>query len=158
MSDNADIDGRARSLAPHLVCDGAAAAIEFYKRAFGAVEIARLAGENGKLMHASLRINGAPVMLIDEAPAHGILGPKSLKGSPVSFHLVVPDVDTSFAQAVRAGATVVMPVADMFWGARYGMVEDPFGHRWAIATPVKNLSEAEVAEAAKAAMPDFVKK
>ncbi|MEQ1864116.1 MAG: VOC family protein [Micropepsaceae bacterium] len=144
-------------LSPHLVCAGAAEAIEFYKRAFDAVEMMRLPGENGKLMHASVLINGASVMLVDEAPAHGMLGPKSLKGTPVSLHLKVADVDKAFAQAVAAGATVIMPVADMFWGDRYGQIEDPFGHRWSLATPKKNLSQAEIGAASRAAMPGYVK-
>ena len=146
------------TLSPHLVCAGAAEAIEFYKKAFDAVEMVRLPGENGKLMHASVSINGASVMLVDEAPAHGMLGPKSLKGTPVSLHLKVADVDKSFAQAVKAGATVIMPVADMFWGDRYGMIEDPFGHRWSLATAKKTLTQSELADAARAAMPDYVKK
>ncbi len=146
------------TLSPHLVCDGAAAAIEFYKKAFDAVEIMRLPGDNGKLMHASVRINGASVMLVDEAPAHGMLGPKALKGTPVSMHLIVADVDKSFAKAVHAGATAVMPPADMFWGDRYGMIEDPFGHRWSLATPKQNLTQDQVAAAARAAMPDYAKK
>ena len=157
MSKPANLPEGMSTLSPHLVCDGAAAAIEFYKRAFDAVEMMRLPGENGKLMHASVRINGASVMLVDEAPAHGIPGPKSLKGTPVTIHLMVEDVDKAIAQAARAGANVVMPAADMFWGDRYGIVEDPFGHRWSIATPKKNLSHSEIAEAARAAMPDYVK-
>jgi uncharacterized glyoxalase superfamily protein PhnB len=140
-------------LSPHLVCAGAAEAIAFYEKAFDAVEMIRLPGKDGRLMHASLCINGSSVMLVDEAPEFGMLGPKSLKGTPVTIHLLVADADVTVAQAVSAGATVVMPVADMFWGDRYGIIEDPFGHRWSIATPQRTLTEAELREAARDAMP-----
>jgi PhnB protein len=139
-------------LSPHLVCAGAAKAIEFYKKAFGAEEKIRLAGPDGNLMHACLQIGGASVMLVDENPQWGALSPKSLKGTPVTLHLYVDDVDAFVARAVKAGATLKMPVADMFWGDRYGIVEDPFGHQWSIATPQRELGEAELHEAAKAAM------
>lgn len=91
-------------------------------------------------------------MLVDEMPSFGVRGPKSLQGTPVTLHLVVGEADQAAAQAVEAGATVVMPVADQFWGDRYGIVEDPFGHRWSLATPQRRLSAAELAEAARAAM------
>ena len=138
-------------LSPHLVCDGAAAAIDFYKAAFGAEEVMRLPGPTGKLMHGSVMINGAMVLLVDEMPEHGVLGPNSLGGSPVTIHLVVPDVDAAADRAVQAGATIVMPVADQFWGDRYGVVKDPFGHKWSIATPRPDAprTEAELNEAAK---------
>jgi PhnB protein len=139
------------SLSPHLVCAGAAEAIEFYKRAFGATEKVRLPGPDGRIMHACICINGAPVMLVDENKQWGMLSPKSLNGTPVTIHLAVADVDKTAAQAVAAGAKVIMPVADMFWGDRYGVVEDPFGHRWSIATPQRQLSEAELQEAARKA-------
>lgn len=132
------------SLTPHLICDGAAAAIEFYKRAFGAIELARLPGPDGKLMHAMVRIGDSPLMLVDEAPNWGMLGPRSLKGSPVTLHLYVEDVDAVVAQAVAAGAKVTMPVADMFWGDRYGTLEDPFGHRWSVATHTRDLTAQEI--------------
>ena len=99
------------SLTPHLVCDGAAKAIEFYKAAFGAVEAMRLPGPGGRLMHATLRIGDSALMLVDEFPEMGCLGPKALKGSPVTIHLFVPDVDATVAQAVKAGAKVTMPAA-----------------------------------------------
>jgi uncharacterized glyoxalase superfamily protein PhnB len=138
-------------LSPHLVCDGAAAAIDFYKAAFGAEEVMRLAGPNGKLMHGSVTINGFMVLLVDEMPEHDVLGPNSLGGTPVTIHLVVPDVDAAVERAVQAGATVTMPVADQFWGDRYGVVKDPFGHKWSIATPKPDAprAEAELNEAAK---------
>ena len=137
------------SLTPHLVCAGASDAIAFYKAAFGAVETSRLPGPQGRLMHAAVRIGDSTLMLVDEMPEWGSLGPKALKGSPVTIHLYVADVDATVAQAVAAGAKVTMPVADMFWGDRYGVIEDPFGHRWSIATPVKALSPAQMAEAMK---------
>jgi PhnB protein len=138
------------SLSPHLVCAGAADAIEFYKKAFGAVEMVRLPGKDGKLMHACLSINGSSVMLVDESPQYGMLGPKALKGTPVTIHLVVADVDKAVERAVSTGAKLVMPVADMFWGDRYGQIEDPFGHRWSLATPQRVLSEQELRAAAEA--------
>ncbi len=136
------------SLSPHLVCAGAADAIEFYRKAFGAVEMVRLPGKDGELMHACVSINGSSVMLVDESPQFGVLGPKALKGTPVTIHLVVADVDQAVERAVSAGARVVMPVADMFWGDRYGQIEDPFGHRWSLATPKRALSEQELRAAA----------
>jgi PhnB protein len=132
------------SLTPHLVCAGAANAIEFYKKAFGATELSRLPGPDGKLMHGAVRIGDSTLMLVDEMPQWGALGPKSLKGSPITMHLYVTDVDAAFAKAVAAGATVKMPVSDMFWGDRYGQVEDPFGHRWSIATHTRDLTDEEI--------------
>lgn len=138
------------TLTPHLVCRDAAAAIAFYQKAFGAVELARLPGPQGKLMHALLRIGDSPLMLVDEFPDWGALGPRSLKGSPVTLHLYVEDVDAAVERAVAAGARLTMPVADMFWGDRYGTLEDPFGHHWSIATHVRDLSPEEIQAAAKA--------
>jgi PhnB protein len=138
------------SVTPHLVCAGAAAAIDFYRKAFNAVETARLPGPNGKLMHGAVRIGDSTVMLVDEMPEHGSFGPKSLKGSPVTIHLYVPNADEFVAQAVAAGAKVTMPVTEMFWGDRYGQLEDPFGHRWSVATHVKDVTPAEMGEAMNA--------
>ena len=135
------------SMTPHLVCAGAAQAIEFYARAFGAVEQMRLPGPGGKLMHASVRIGDSMVMLVDENREWGALGPLSLNGSPVTIHLQVADVDAVFAQAVAAGATVTMPLADMFWGDRYGQLKDPFGHLWSVATHQRDLTPQEIQEA-----------
>ena len=134
------------SLTPHIVCAGAADAIDFYKRAFNAVEQARLPGPDGKLMHAAVKIGDSTLMLVDENPQWGSLGPKALKGSPVTIHLYVPDVDATVAKAVAAGAKVTMPVADMFWGDRYGQLEDPFGHRWSVATHTRDLTSEEIRE------------
>jgi uncharacterized glyoxalase superfamily protein PhnB len=97
-------------------------------------------------MHAAVRIGDSTLMLVDENPKWGMLGPKALKGSPVTIHLYVKDVDATVAQAVSAGAKVTMPVADMFWGDRYGQVEDPFGHHWSVATHTRDLSPEEMRE------------
>jgi uncharacterized glyoxalase superfamily protein PhnB len=136
-----------RSVTPHLVCAGAAAAIEFYKKAFGAVELSRIPGADGKIMHASIRIGDSVIMLNEENPEWGALGPKALKGSPVTIHLYVKDADAVFAQAVKAGAKVTMPLDDMFWGDRYGKVEDPFGHQWSIGTHVRDVTPEEMQKA-----------
>ena len=135
------------SVTPHLICAGAAKAIEFYKQAFGAVEQARLPGPDGRLMHASVKIGDSQVMLVDEMPEWGALGPKSLKGSPVTIHLYVDDVDAVVERAVKAGAKVTMPVADQFWGDRYGKLEDPFGHHWSVGTHVRDVSMEEAQKA-----------
>lgn len=135
------------SITPHLVCAGAADAIAFYKKAFLAEEVMRLPGADGRLMHAMVRIEGSPVMLVDEHPDWGIVGPKTLKGSPVTIHIFVADVDAAVARAVAAGAKILMPVADMFWGDRYGKIEDPFGHHWSIATHLRDLTAQEIGEA-----------
>ncbi len=135
------------TVTPHLVCAGAANAIEFYKKAFGAVEGGRLPGPKGRLMHAMIRIEGSAVMLVDEMPEWGALGPKSLKGSPVTIHLYVEDVDAFVARAVAAGAKVTMPVADQFWGDRYGKLEDPFGHHWSVATHTRDVTPDEMRKA-----------
>jgi uncharacterized glyoxalase superfamily protein PhnB len=137
------------SLTPHLVCENASAAIDFYKAAFGATELSRLPGPDGKLMHGSVRIGDSILMLTDEFPQYGGLGPKMLKGSPVTLHLYVTDVDAAFAKAVAAGAKVKMPLADMFWGDRYGQVEDPFGHFWALAMHIRDTTPDEMQAAMK---------
>lgn len=135
------------TVTPHLVCDGAAEAIEFYKKAFGAKEFMRLPGTDGRLMHACLGIGGSRVMLVDENPQWGALGPKAMKGTSVTIHLQVENADALFAQAIAAGATAILPVDEMFWGDRYGIVEDPFGHRWSLATHVRDLTPEEIAQA-----------
>ena len=131
----------AHQMSPHLCVDDAAKAIEFYKKAFGAVELGRHAASDGKrLMHASLRINNSLLMLCDDFPE--MTGgksrtPKALGGSPVTIHLQVPDVDAVWKQALAAGAEVEFPLADQVWGDRYGIVRDPFGHSWSLGTPIK---------------------
>ena len=139
-----------RSLTPHLVCRDAAAAIDFYGRAFGAIELFRLPMPNGRLMHACVRIGDSQLFLFDEMPEHGAHSPQTLKGTPVTLHLQVEDADAVFARAVQAGATVGMPLADMFWGDRYGQVVDPFGHHWSIATHVRDVRPDEMVAAMKA--------
>ena len=136
-----------RTVTPHLVCAGAADAIEFYKKAFGAVEMARLPGPQGKVAHAMIRIGDSVVMLVDEFPEMGSLSPKSFKGSPVTIHLYVDNVDATVERAVKAGAKITMPVADMFWGDRYGQLVDPFGHHWSVGTHVRDVSMEEMQQA-----------
>lgn len=137
------------TVTPHLVCAGAAEAIDFYQRAFGAKETSRIAGQNGKLIHASVKIGDSTVMLVDEFPEWGSVGPKVLKGSPVTIHLYVDDADATAERAVKAGAKLIMPVQEMFWGDRYGALEDPFGHRWAVATHVRDVSPEEAQKASR---------
>ena len=140
------------SLTPHLVCAGAVDAIEFYKNAFNAVELSRMPGVQGKLINARMRIGDSILMLMDEFPEFGALGPKSLKGSPVTIHLQVEDVDAVVKQAVAAGANVTMPAKDEFWGDRYAMLGDPFGHRWSVATHIRDVGAAELNEQAMKVM------
>ena len=136
------------SVTPHIVCADALAAIEFYKKAFGAVEAGKLLAPNGKLIHGMIRIGDSPVMLAEETPEWGAIGPNTLKGTPVTLHLYVENADAAFERAVAAGATAVMPVADMFWGDRYGVLKDPFGHSWSIAHHVRDMSPEEMQAAA----------
>jgi len=152
MSEVKPIPEGMHTVTPHLVCAGAAEAIDFYKQAFNAVELARLPGPEGKIMHALIRIGDSPVMLVDEFPEWGAVGPKALKGSPVTLHIYTENMDTFIERAVAAGANVTMPPADMFWGDRYGMIEDPFGHRWSVATHIRDLSPEEIQEAGQKAM------
>ncbi len=138
------------TLTPHLVVKGASRAIEFYKKAFGAEEICRLAGPDGKsVMHADLKIGDSHVMLVDEFPAMDCRGPQSLGGTPVTLHMYVEDVDAAFGKAVAAGAKVRMPLANMFWGDRYGMLVDPFGHAWSLATHQEDLTPEEIGRRAQ---------
>jgi PhnB protein len=134
-----------RTLTPHLTIKGGAAEfMEFIKRAFSAEEVDRATGPGGKLMHATARIGDSMLMFNDEFPGFGEpIGPGPW---PLTLHLYVPDADALFAQATAAGCTVVMPLADQFWGERYGLVNDPFGFRWAIATRKEDLTPAEQRE------------
>ena len=136
-----------RAITPHLVCAQAAKAIDFYREAFGAEEVLRVPGPDGKLMHAHLRFGDSSVFLVEEFPEWGSFGPHALKGSPVTIHHYVEDADAVVARAVKAGAKVTMPLSDTFWGDRYGIVEDPFGHRWSIATHIRDVSPDELAKA-----------
>jgi len=144
-----------QSVTPYLVVSSGEHAIEFYKKAFGAVEVYRMPATAGaRLLHATLNIRGSDVMLCDEFPEHGgNRGPDIIGSTTVTIHLWVPDADKAFAQAVGAGATVIMPLADMFWGDRYGKLRDPFGHEWSIAHHIRDVSPAEIAEAARKMFP-----
>jgi PhnB protein len=139
------------SATPYLIVDDAAAAIEFYKKAFGATELMRMPKPNGKIGHAEIKIGDSPIMLADEAPEVGARSPRTIGGSPVSILLYVDDVDSTFTKAVNGGAKVQRPVADQFYGDRTGGVEDPFGHLWYIATHVEDVSPEEMKKRAAAA-------
>jgi PhnB protein len=138
------------TVTPYLMVRGADRAIDFYKRAFGAEELMRMPGPDGKsIMHAELRIGDSPIFLADEFPDMGSGSPQSVGGTAISLHLYVEDVDAAFKQAVSAGATVQMPVADMFWGDRYGKLIDPFGHQWGMATHKEDLTPQEIGKRAE---------
>jgi PhnB protein len=137
------------SLTPHLVCANASEAIAFYKKAFGATELFRMPTPDGKIGHAQIKIGDSVVMLTDEMSQRGALSPKSLKGTPVSLYLYVENADKAFEQAVAAGATAQMQLADMFWGDRWGLVEDPFGHQWHIASHTRDVTPEEMQKAMK---------
>ena len=134
------------TITPHLVIKGASEAIEFYKRAFGAQEHCRMpmpcAEGKVQIGHAELQIGDSRLFLTDEFPEYGSVGPNG--SSPVTIHLYVEDVDGVFDQATKAGAEVTMPVADQFWGDRFGKLVDPFGHHWSIATHLEDLSRQEL--------------
>jgi len=142
------------SVTPHLVCAGAADAIEFYKKAFNAQEYGRVPGPDGRLMHALINIGDSMVMLVDEYPEYGSLGPKARNGTSVTLHMYVEDADKQFKQALDAGCTVQMPLDDMFWGDRYGIVQDPFGHQWSIATHIRDVSPEEIMAGAAKGCPE----
>jgi uncharacterized glyoxalase superfamily protein PhnB len=135
-----------RTITPQLVVRGAARAIEFYREAFGASELFRTPGPDGvSLMHAELLLGDARFFVHDELPGEGLLSPASIGSTPVTLHLYVEDVDRFFERAVRAGAEVLLPVEDRFWGDRYGILRDPFGHRWSFASRLEDLSPGETA-------------
>jgi len=136
----------------YLTVNDANAAIEFYKRAFGAKEVVRMQGPPGKIGHAELRIGDSMIMLSDEMPGTSCRAPQSLGASTVGLFLYVPDVDASFNQAVSAGATSATPVADMFWGDRFGTVKDPYGHVWSLATHKEDVAPEEMRKRAQTAM------
>jgi uncharacterized glyoxalase superfamily protein PhnB len=139
----------ARTVTPYLTIKGAAKALEFYKAAFGATELMRMPGPGGMVMHAEIRVGDSAVFLSDAFP--GNKSPLELKGTPVAMHLYVEDCDAWWQRAVKAGCKVVMPLADQFWGDRFGQVRDPFGHLWSISTHVADPTPEEM-EAAMAAM------
>jgi PhnB protein len=137
---------------PYLIIDGAARAIDFYKKAFGATELFRMDGPDGRVGHAEIKIGNSPIMLGDECPEMGYRSPKALGGPGISLMLYVEDVDARFDQAVAAGASVVRPVKDQFYGDRAGTVADPFGHVWTIATHKEDLTMEEIRRRAAAFM------
>ena len=132
------------TLTPHLTVRNAEQALEFYKNAFGAEVLHVAHMPDGKVMHASLRIGDSMLMLNDEFPDHGALSPLSTGGSAVTIHIYTDNVDAAFNRAVSAGAQVKMPLADQFWGDRYGVVTDPFGHKWSLGAHIKDMSPEEV--------------
>ena len=132
------------TVTPYLIIKDAARALEFYKQAFGATELMCFTAPDGRVMHAEIRIGDSAIMLADECPQMGARGPQSLGGSGVGLLLYVTDVDALAAQAVAAGATVVRPVKDQFYGDRSGTVADPFGHKWTIATHKEDVSPEEM--------------
>jgi PhnB protein len=141
-----------RALTPALVVDGAAEAIAFYKNAFGAKQKSVMSGPDGRIMHAEIQIGDSMLMLSDESPQMGSKSPKTLGGTASGVMVYTKNVDKLFDQAVRAGAKVLMPVSDMFWGDRYGRVEDPFGHVWDLATHKEDVTSKQMAKRAAAAM------
>jgi PhnB protein len=132
------------SVTPYLIVKGAAQAIAFYERAFAAEELYRMPMPDGRIGHAELRIGDSRIMLADEHPGVGALSPGSVGGTPVTIHLYVEDVDATFARATAAGARVTRPVADQFYGDRLGVLTDPFGHVWSVATHREDVSEEEL--------------
>jgi PhnB protein len=151
MSNVKPIPDGYHSITPYLIIKGAADAIEFYKKAFGATELFRMAQPNGKIGHAEIKIGDSPIMLADEFPEMKYVGPKTLGGSPVSLMIYVEDVDRVFNQAIAAGGEQQRPVEDKFYGDRSGSLLDPFGHVWHIATHKEDVSEEEMQKRAKAA-------
>lgn len=143
-------------LIPHLVCERCAEAIEFYKEAFGAEEVGRMPAPDGtRILHAAILIDGRPVFLADDFPEYcggHSHSSRALGGTPVTIHRYVVDCDAAIQRAEQAGATVKMPAEDMFWGDRYGVVVDPFGHIWSLATHISDPTLEEMSKAAEAAM------
>ncbi len=137
------------TVTPSLVVRNAAQAIEFYKKALGAEELMRMASPGGKIGHAELKIGDSIIFLTDENPEMGCKSPQTLGGTAGSLYLYVADVDKAFQRAIDAGGKATMPVADMFWGDRFGQFTDPYGHSWGLSTHVKDLSEQEIEKAAK---------
>lgn len=146
------------TITPHLVVRDAAQAVELYQRAFSAGVRGIHRTPDGKIMNADLKIGDSILLLNDEFPAMKVLSPQSLGGSAVTIHIYTADVDAMFSQAVAAGATVVMPVRDMFWGDRYGQLLDPFGHRWSLATHREDLSSEEIEKRGQAAFAAMAKR
>ena len=140
------------SVTPYLILNAAGDAIDFYKKALGAAEVMRMDDPSGRIHHAEISIGGSRIMLADEHPEIQALSPKTIGGSPVSIHLYVDDVDAAIARAVAAGAKLIRPVADQFYGDRVGGIEDPFGYRWFIATHKEDVSPEEMKKRGEEAM------
>jgi PhnB protein len=138
------------SITPYLIVDGAAKAIDFYKHAFGAAERFRIGAPDGRVGHAELTISGSVIMLADEHPDIGALGPRSIGGSPVGIHLYLDNVDAAIDRAVSSGAKLINPVENKFYGDRMGTIEDPFGHRWHVTTHIEDVPHDEIARRAAA--------
>ena len=138
------------SVTPYLIINGATAALDYYTRAFGAVELFRMPAPGGKVGHAEIKIGDSPIMLADESPEMGYKSPQSLGGSPVSIMIYVEEVDTVFSRAIAAGGKEQRPVKDQFYGDRSGTLEDPFGHVWHVATHTEDVSPEEMERRAKA--------
>jgi PhnB protein len=132
------------TVTPNIVVDGAAKAIDFYKKALGAEEIMRFPGPDGKIMHAEIRIGDSVIMLVDQMPEQGGRGPKLIGGTPVSFFVYGDNVDAAWKRAVDAGAKPIMPLDDQFWGDRAGSLEDPYGHHWWLAQHIEDLTPDEL--------------
>lgn len=143
------------TVTPYIIVKGAAAALDYYKKAFGAVELFRMPGPNGCIMHSEFKIGDCILMMADEMPEREIKGPTSLGGTPFGLCLYVPDSDAVFAAAVAAGGTSMYPVKNQFYGDRSGTVIDPFGHKWTIATHIEDVSPEEMGKRAEAAMKEF---
>lgn len=152
MTSVAPIPAGYHSVTPHLVVYDAVAAIDFYKRAFGATELHRMTTPEGRIMHAAIQIGDSIIMLGEECREYGNFSPTGLGGTPVVVHLYVPNSDETFERAVLAGATIKMPVQETFWGDRYGQLADPFGHAWSVATCVRHVDPADLQKAAEKAM------
>jgi len=145
------------TITPHLIINGADKAIEFYKKAFGAEVNGVHHTPDGKVMHASLKIGDSHLYLADEFPGMGAKGPQALGGSPVVLNLYADNIDKVFNQAVAAGATVTMPLANQFWGDRYGQVKDPFGHSWALGQHIEDVAPPEMERRANEAFAQMAK-
>jgi PhnB protein len=148
MADVKPIPDEYPQVTPYLCVDGAEAAIDFYRQVFGATERMRLASPEGKIGHAELEIGSSMIMLADEFPEMGVRSPRSVGGTPVTINVYVEDVDSVFDRAVKAGAKEVRPLENQFYGDRTGQFEDPFGHRWSVASHVEDVSPDEMARRA----------
>lgn len=139
------------TVTPNIMVAGAAKAIDFYKKAFGAQEVMRFPTPDGKILHAEIKVGDSMIMLGDEMPEHGGKGPKSIGGTPVSFFIYSENVDAAWKQAIDAGGKQVMALEDQFWGDRSGCLEDPFGHRWWLAQHIKDVPPEELKKGAETA-------